>query len=90
MALQYTTLANWGLKNSHPVPLPTQRPVVTQATLAILQLADPPSPEPRHDQVCDPPHEPAEYPEVLPDVQLFAVEPHTPLTGIAHACVLQL
>ena len=53
VALQNTPLANVGLNRVgstfHTVG--TQLPVVTQATLVILQFAVHPPPEPRHDHV---------------------------------------
>jgi hypothetical protein len=63
-----------------------------QAALALLQVRslDPP-PTPRHDQVADPPHEPARLPELVPVVQAkLVVLLQTPFTEQIALALLQV
>jgi hypothetical protein len=66
-----------------------QTQLIGQAALAILQAAVAHQLAPTHDQVCDHPHDPAEYPLGDPAVHVFDDHPQTPFTAQSGLALVQ-
>jgi hypothetical protein len=65
-----------------------QAPLI-HAEFNILQAAVEPVHDPSHDHVCDPLHDPVEYHDGFPAVQVFAIHPQTPFALHGALAILQ-